>query len=166
MRDNKSTSSCGKYVLQPVWIHAGNGHKQLRLPVNCSFLPQQLLHPAESWTNARLHGTHSFPRKFYVARHHRKTVAYSKKIPPPLSSEDHFWLRKGYPRPWACKHAGRWVREHCFIQLQPGLHHPLPVKQLEYFFILFYHPSSFSRVQAAGSTTEKLSVTLPMETCV
>lgn len=64
MRDNKSTSSCGKYVLQPVWIHAGNGHKQLRLPVNCSFLPQQLLHPAESWTNARLHGTHSFQESF------------------------------------------------------------------------------------------------------
>lgn len=70
-------------------------------------------------------------------------------------------LERDIPRTWAGKCAGRWLRkgEQFFIQLQAHLSHHLPVEPSDHFFILVYHPSSFSRVQAAGSTTDKLSIT-------
>lgn len=139
------------------------GTSGLRLLVSPGFPPQQLLYPAEVYSNvsARLHGSCSshanFPfqditeRLWYIATgfllcSHQKTPS---------------GLERDIPRPWAGKRAGRWLRggEHFFIQLQPCLSHHLPVKQPNHFFILLCHPSSFSRVQAAGSTTDKLSIT-------
>lgn len=139
------------------------GVSGLRLVVSPGFPPQQLLHPAEACFNisARLHGSHSshanFP--FQDIRERPWCIATGFLLLPHQKIQRE--LERGIGRPWAGKCAGRWLRggERFFIQLQPCLSHHLPVEQLDHFFILLYHPSSFRRVQAAGNTTDKLSVT-------
>lgn len=135
----------------------------MRLLISPGFPPQQLLPPAEDCFNipARLHGSHfshaDFPFQDVTGRLWYIPTGFlllsHQKIPS--GSE------RDIPRPWAGKRAGRWLRggEYFFIQLQPCLSHHLPVEQLDHFFILLYDPSSFSRVQAAGNTTDKLSIT-------